>query len=51
MDQQSIKVFWPITGVDMSEGKVVGWRLRDTLCVVGIVQDRVCLSILINTVS
>ncbi|AAW44966.2 GPI anchor biosynthesis-related protein, putative [Cryptococcus deneoformans JEC21] len=40
MDQQSIRVFWPITGVDMSEGKVVGWRLRDTLCVVGIVQDR-----------
>lgn len=39
MGKQSIKVFWPITGVDMSEGRVVGWRLRDTLCVVGIVQD------------
>ncbi|OWT35619.1 phosphatidylinositol glycan, class Q, partial [Cryptococcus neoformans Bt1] len=39
MGEQSIKVFWPITGVDISEGRVVGWRLRDTLCVVGIVQD------------
>ncbi|UOH84845.1 hypothetical protein LQV05_001660 [Cryptococcus neoformans] len=39
MGEQSIKVFWPITGVDISEGRVIGWKLRDTLCVVGIVQD------------
>lgn len=47
MGEQSFKVFWPITGVDISEGRVVGWRLRDTLCVVGIVQDWVRISFLI----
>ncbi|XAO26769.1 hypothetical protein I312_105610 [Cryptococcus bacillisporus CA1280] len=39
MDEPSIRVFWPMTGVDTSAGRVIGWRSRDTLCVVGIVQD------------
>lgn len=43
MDEPSTRVFWPMTGVDASAGRVIGWRSRDTLCVVGIVQDWVCL--------
>ncbi|KIR51787.1 phosphatidylinositol glycan, class Q [Cryptococcus gattii Ru294] len=39
MDEPSTRVFWPMTGVDASAGRVIGWRSRDTLCVVGIVQD------------
>ncbi|KAL0242128.1 hypothetical protein I308_105757 [Cryptococcus tetragattii IND107] len=39
MDEPSTRVFWPMTGVDTSAGRVIGWRSKDTLCVVGIVQD------------
>lgn len=30
---------WPTSGVTSMEGVVVGWRLKDTICVVGIVGD------------
>ncbi|WVW80270.1 hypothetical protein I302_102248 [Kwoniella bestiolae CBS 10118] len=32
-----MRVFWPSTGLESDEGVVVGCRLDDTLCVVGIV--------------
>nr|XP_019011975.1 uncharacterized protein I206_02812 [Kwoniella pini CBS 10737]OCF50756.1 hypothetical protein I206_02812 [Kwoniella pini CBS 10737] len=32
-----MRIFWPKTGIDKSQGLVVGWELQDTLCVVTIV--------------
>ncbi|OCF44126.1 hypothetical protein I317_02080 [Kwoniella heveanensis CBS 569] len=34
-----MKVFWPTRGIELTHGDVVGWKIDDTLCVVGIVQD------------
>ena len=33
-----MRVFWPKSGLKRVSGDVVGWRLRDTLCVVAIVE-------------
>ncbi|WWC96860.1 hypothetical protein V866_003735 [Kwoniella sp. B9012] len=34
-----MRVFWPNSGIQRSEGLVVGWRIKDTLCVVDIVNS------------
>ncbi|WWD16402.1 hypothetical protein CI109_100828 [Kwoniella shandongensis] len=34
-----MRVFWPTSGLKKHDGVVVGWRVEDTLCVVGIVEE------------
>ncbi|KAK8861676.1 hypothetical protein IAR55_002499 [Kwoniella newhampshirensis] len=34
-----MRVFWPTAGLTKDEGVVAGWRIEDTLCVVGIVEE------------
>ncbi|WRT65803.1 uncharacterized protein IL334_002752 [Kwoniella shivajii] len=33
----TVKVFWPTSGITQNEGTIVGWLLRDTLVVIGII--------------
>lgn len=38
-ETDTMRVFWPKAGLTKDEGVVVGWRVEDTLCVVGIVEE------------
>ncbi|KAK6907454.1 hypothetical protein I203_101448 [Kwoniella mangroviensis CBS 8507] len=35
-----MRVFWPSSGIQRNQGVVVGWRIKDTLCVVDIADSR-----------